>query len=525
MMAYSLKYILFSFLLIVGFLPLVSDAQVVDSFTVSQLIGLDSTAPTIPAPVTATPIAATQIDVTWGASTDDQSLLGYRLFRDAVQIATTSLLAYSDTGLTASTTYTYTVEAYDWVFNISTTSAPAATTTLALPVVTPVATSTNSTGSKLSPRLISLEVDPKEESAHFSWGTNIYTKYVLRWGSSSEYDLGFIRNDVYSRMHTTTIQGLDADTQYLFELVGVNQLGREFILKQGTFTTQAKKDDIAPANVSNVQTITENDSVYIQWVNPADGDFEKVRVVRNYLFYPSDPLDGFIVYEGPAQTVYDAGALSTYPDQYYTIFAYDTTGNISSGAITFARRSGLDTGAATADTNDVPDKGTLMTDAGLTFLDVRFIQENNVVPHTNGQVVIDSVLPLEIQISSELLSRNLKTIVVTFTDVHDDTQSYMLRSNNDKTAYQALLRSLPEGTYNVLFSIFDYHTQLHTTFDGQIVSQKWVSSNDVHGDTQQVTSVSSYSLRTEYGLVVGSLGLLLLILWFLLAKRRSREDN
>lgn len=502
-------------------------SAVSDDFIVELTIGSDVTAPTIPTPVTATAIATTQIDITWGASTDDVSLSGYRLFRDSVQIATTALLTYSDTGLSASTTYSYTVQAYDWLFNISTTSSTSTATTLS-PSVTPSQTATSSSGTRQKPRLTTLDIQTDEHSASFSWGTNIYTQYILRWGNSSEYDLGSLQNAVYSRTHATYVQGLESETQYMYELIGINQRGREFLLKRGVFTTQEEKDITAPANVSNIRTVVESASVYLQWTNPLEPDFTKVRVVRNYLFYPKDPVDGFIVYEGSAQSVFDAGVLITYPGQYYTIFAYDDAGNISSGTVVYVRSeedtAGVDT-TSDGNTGTIGDTTPPTDVRDLHFSDVRFIQSEELLEQGNERVIIDSEVPLGIQLPSELLPDHLKTIVVTFTDTYGDTQSYILRNNDEKTMYEALLRNLSEGLYEVSFSVYDYQTQLQTTFDGQVVSQKWISSSAVNSDTERSTSTITYSLVLGYVLVSGLLLLILFVVWFFFTTRRSREDN
>jgi hypothetical protein len=57
---------------------------------------------------------------------------GYRVFRNGTAIATTATTSYSNTGLTASTTYTYTVSAYDGAVppNESAQSVSATATTL-----------------------------------------------------------------------------------------------------------------------------------------------------------------------------------------------------------------------------------------------------------------------------------------------------------------------------------------------------------------------------------------------------------
>ena len=58
-------------------------------------------------------------------------MTGYKIFRNGSQVGTSSTTSFSDTGLTASTTYTYAVSAYDAAGNNSPTSPPATATTSA----------------------------------------------------------------------------------------------------------------------------------------------------------------------------------------------------------------------------------------------------------------------------------------------------------------------------------------------------------------------------------------------------------
>ena len=88
----------------------------------------DTQAPTTPTNLTATTISTSQINLAWTASTDNVGVTGYQVFRNNVQIATTTT-SYSNTGLTASTTYSYTVKAFDATGNVSGTSNTATATT------------------------------------------------------------------------------------------------------------------------------------------------------------------------------------------------------------------------------------------------------------------------------------------------------------------------------------------------------------------------------------------------------------
>ncbi len=90
----------------------------------------DTTPPSTPANVSALAVSSSQINVSWAASTDNVGVAGYQVFRNSALIKTTTALSYSDTGLAASTTYSYTVAAFDAAGNTSPQSAPVSATTL-----------------------------------------------------------------------------------------------------------------------------------------------------------------------------------------------------------------------------------------------------------------------------------------------------------------------------------------------------------------------------------------------------------
>ncbi len=93
----------------------------------------DMQAPTAPANLTASAASTSQINLAWQASTDNVAVTGYRVFRDGAQIGISATTSFAHTGLTASTTYSYTVRAIDAAGNVSAASAAASATTPALP--------------------------------------------------------------------------------------------------------------------------------------------------------------------------------------------------------------------------------------------------------------------------------------------------------------------------------------------------------------------------------------------------------
>jgi hypothetical protein len=100
---------------------------------VTVTVSNSSSGPTVPTGLTATAVSSSQINLSWNASTDPAGVTGYHVYREGTQVGTSAGTSYSDAGLSASTTYSYTVAAYDAAGHVSAQSSPASTTTLAAP--------------------------------------------------------------------------------------------------------------------------------------------------------------------------------------------------------------------------------------------------------------------------------------------------------------------------------------------------------------------------------------------------------
>ncbi|HEY0499248.1 MAG TPA: glycoside hydrolase family 6 protein [Kutzneria sp.] len=91
--------------------------------------GGDTTPPSTPANVTASGVTSSSVSLSWSPSTDNVGVAGYRVYRGGTLVGTTATTSFTDTGLTASTQYSYTVVAYDAAGNTSTASAAVSATT------------------------------------------------------------------------------------------------------------------------------------------------------------------------------------------------------------------------------------------------------------------------------------------------------------------------------------------------------------------------------------------------------------
>ncbi|MGW2049544.1 glycosyl hydrolase family 18 protein [Streptomyces sp. NPDC001858] len=70
-------------------------------------------APSAPGTPTASGVTNTSATLSWSAATDDKGVKNYDVLRGGAKIATVTATSYTDTGLTAGTDYSYTVQARD----------------------------------------------------------------------------------------------------------------------------------------------------------------------------------------------------------------------------------------------------------------------------------------------------------------------------------------------------------------------------------------------------------------------------
>ncbi|MFE2882119.1 glycosyl hydrolase family 18 protein [Streptomyces sp. NPDC059272] len=70
-------------------------------------------APSAPGTPTASGITNTSVNLSWSAATDDKGIKNYDVLRDGTKVATVTTTSYTNTGLTAGTDYSYTVQARD----------------------------------------------------------------------------------------------------------------------------------------------------------------------------------------------------------------------------------------------------------------------------------------------------------------------------------------------------------------------------------------------------------------------------
>lgn len=488
------------------------------TFTTSlTTFGTDTTPPTVPTGLTATAVSSSQIDLSWSPSTDDFSLAGYYIYRDSVFIANTTGTTYSDTGLAASTAYTYTVAAIDASNNLSAQSDPATATTSAV-IVPP--TSTGSTGGavgSIPPEISNLSVHTDEHQAVLSFQTNVVTQAKVYWGTTREYEAGSISVLFYGTDHEVTILGLKEGTTYYGKVEVTDRRGYS-VFAETTFVTKSPAVIVPLPNPSNFSAVPFDSYIQLSWINPTHPRFDNVRIVRSERFFPRDPNDGVPLYEGTGTSFrdMDVNAGKTY---YYAIFARDSAGIFSSGALAQARIVGKGEVSAIpgADPFESLPNATKVDPiiAQLTLADFDFIQQGRLLVNVgNDTIAINGGIPLTIRLKYEKVPEILKTIAFTLADPEDTTKvfPFLLRVNADKTYYEATIGSLGRsGNYALNIVVLDYQNQGLKRINGNIRALVFAASMDIRRGLD------------PYGFIIFILFLILII--YILSRRRKDDDR
>jgi len=171
-------------------------------------------------------------------------------------------------------------------------------------------------------------VNITDSGAVILWDTNIPANSVVEYGTTLAYGevaslTAFVTN------HAVQLVGLTTNTLYHFRVLSTEPSGLSAMSGDGTFTTTG--DVTAPSNVFGFQAAPGDQQVVLTWTNPTDPDFSFVRIFAKTGGYPTGPDDGRLVYQGGLQGVTDTG-LTNGVHYYYANYAYDGSGNHSSGA-------------------------------------------------------------------------------------------------------------------------------------------------------------------------------------------------
>lgn len=500
-------------------------AQASSEFNINALVGTDTEAPTTPSGVTATPVSPNQIDITWTPVTDNFAVGGYRVFRDGLHIATTSLTTFSDAGLVASTSYSYTIDAFDVFYNFSSTSAPVATTTLPIPVV-PVATSTPTTTSATGdvtavPAVRSFLITPANQSAKLTFVSYGPTRYLIRFGRTEAYELGSVSTNVFKTNHEATLSGLEPGTKYYVELTLINGYGIEKVVRRESFITLPAITSTVPTSASQLRAVVEGRNAILTWSNP--DSFASVRVVRSHLFYPTDIYDGVTVYQGTGEAVTDKNVFVDADTVYYAVFVITADGRVAAPAVLRLKRVTVTDTVVGGSTSSQPTMELPLPDLTLSPEYERFLLPSDIFFTIGNEtktfdtlrtIVVDK--QVLVSIPATAVPTHLKTILVSVYHPtnNNEVTTYLLKLRGDGEAYEASFQSSSVvGEGKVMIELYDYERVVvrrisrTITYVSTLMGQGWMTEG-------------------SYRFILWSvMSLLVLGIFLLFFVRRRREDN
>jgi fibronectin type 3 domain-containing protein len=230
----------------------------------------DTTPPTAPGTPTATVISSTQVNLTWGASTDAVGVAGYKIERctgasctTLAQIATSATTNSSNTGLTASTTYRYQVKGYDAAGNTSSASTPLVNaTTQAAPDTTPPTAPGAPTATVISSTQINLSWAPSTDAV----GVTGYK--IERCTGASCTTFAQIATPTTTTYSDT---GLTPSTSYSYRVSATDAAGNLSTFSTvSTATTQVAPDTTPPTAPSNVAVTVISQQATLTWTASTD---------------------------------------------------------------------------------------------------------------------------------------------------------------------------------------------------------------------------------------------------------------
>lgn len=154
----------------------------------------DVTAPSAPSLLTGAAVNASQINLTWEASTDNIGVARYDLYRNGIYVASTQYSSFGDTGLKDDTSYNYYVIAKDVAGNSSVASNTFTARTLPLPPPTQLqygAVYGKVTGSTTGNPIKGAKVSVDTASGKFITRTNSDGNYVINISGSANFNVKY----------------------------------------------------------------------------------------------------------------------------------------------------------------------------------------------------------------------------------------------------------------------------------------------------------------------------------------------
>ncbi len=281
----------------------VSRIHALEILSIDEGGGSDTEPPSAPGALTFTDVAANSVTLQWPAATDNVGVTGYIVSRDGNPLETVTTTSYVDATVSPSTSYSYSVVAFDAADNVS----PASTGNVATPAAT--------------------DTQPPTAPGALTFTNVAANSVTLQWPAATDNVgvTGYIVSRDGNPLETvTTTSYVDAtvapSTSYSYSVVAFDAADNVSPASTGNVATPAATDTQPPtAPGALVFSNVEPTSVTVAWPAATDNVGVDGYVVSR---------DGDVLGSVEATSYVDATAApeTTYT---YSVVAFDEAGNIS----------------------------------------------------------------------------------------------------------------------------------------------------------------------------------------------------
>ena len=272
----------------------------------------DTVPPSTPIDLTGNAISSSNINLSWTASTDNVGVAGYKIYRNGSYQKSVPTAFTSDTGLTPSTQYCYTVSAYDAANNESGKSNQACATTLTTSDTTPPSIPTGLSATAVSSSQINLSWTASTDNVGVT-GYKIFDYYGTYLKTVNSTSVSFT--------------GLSPNTNYCFTVSAYDAAGNESGKSSQVCSTTLSGSGVPPGGLTLTVTLEcsgeGTPQIRLTWASSIGVDY--------YNIYKNGSL-----YEGVSSnvTTFVDTAVTTGMTYSYFIRAINSGGQTDSNSVT-----------------------------------------------------------------------------------------------------------------------------------------------------------------------------------------------
>lgn len=255
--------------------------------------------------------------------------------------------------------------------------------------------------------------------AIISWDSDVPSYGSVSWGIGDGYNGGSITNTEIVSHHLFIVENLSASTTYSY-LITSSLPDSYYVSHVGNFTTLSIPEIKIIPSIYNLTATTTSNEIILSWKNPDNEDFDGVKIVRSPFFFPLNPDEGKIIYEGKGIYVRDSDIIF---DQkyYYSAFSYDKDLHYSSGVLVQSILKSKKISTSTEEAHqDEENKNTII----LPINHFVFSQNDLELPASSSTIVVYPYNDLKIIIDAKRFPVGTKTLILKIQDQYDISKSF-----------------------------------------------------------------------------------------------------